>query len=105
MFQEEYPSGFLFINDVFYNDFRNENAIDYSKVIRDWAEKKRIGKFTTGDINTVSITSVKECPQYNEHMLSETGNSHITFRVPLCIPTSRRLRTHNYIFRHTIYQC
>ncbi|KAF2885715.1 hypothetical protein ILUMI_20488 [Ignelater luminosus] len=39
--KEKYPSGFIFINNVFYNDMRHENAIDYSEVIRNWAKKNK----------------------------------------------------------------
>lgn len=33
--------GFFFITDTFYNDMRNPSNPDYSKVIRDWANKKK----------------------------------------------------------------
>lgn len=53
IFQDVYPSGFIFIDGVFYNDFRKENAIDYSEVIRKWAAEKKIANFTTAEmVNT-----------------------------------------------------
>ncbi|XP_049831147.1 snRNA-activating protein complex subunit 3-like [Schistocerca gregaria] len=45
--KEIYKSGFFFFEDIFYNDFRHENNIDYSAVIREWAERKKIGNFGT----------------------------------------------------------
>lgn len=55
LLEETYPSNFIFIENVFYNDFRHPNAIDYSKVVLDWAQKWKVGKFKTGDSNKVSI--------------------------------------------------
>lgn len=44
----EFPSGFLYINGVFYSDMRNPNAKDYSETIKLWAEKRtEIGPMTT----------------------------------------------------------
>lgn len=39
--QKEFPSGFIYINGVFYSDMRNPNAKDYSEVIKKWAEKRK----------------------------------------------------------------
>jgi len=38
-----YKSGFFYINGCFYNDTRDENNIDYSQVIIDWAFKSNRG--------------------------------------------------------------
>lgn len=45
-----YPSGFIFIDGVFYNDFRKENSIDYSQVLRKWALEKNLGNFSTSEM-------------------------------------------------------
>uniref|UniRef100_A0A0K2UFP8 snRNA-activating protein complex subunit 3 n=1 Tax=Lepeophtheirus salmonis TaxID=72036 RepID=A0A0K2UFP8_LEPSM len=46
--KELYKSGFLFINDCFYNDMRWPDCIDYSEVILNWANQpgRKLGKFT-----------------------------------------------------------
>lgn len=47
---EVFTSGFFFINDTFYNDLsKPEKQVDYSRVIREWAEKEGqgIGPFKT----------------------------------------------------------
>ncbi|XP_066993766.1 snRNA-activating protein complex subunit 3 isoform X2 [Anabrus simplex] len=46
-----YKSGFLFIEDVFYNDLRDPRNIDYSAVIRNWAEGKKLGPFHVSDMS------------------------------------------------------
>lgn len=38
------PSGFIFIEGVFYNDRRHELSRDYSKVIMDWTNRKHGGQ-------------------------------------------------------------
>ncbi|XP_045216380.2 snRNA-activating protein complex subunit 3-like [Mercenaria mercenaria] len=37
--KDVFKSGFFFINDVFYNDLREDDARDYSKEIREWASQ------------------------------------------------------------------
>lgn len=51
--QDAYPSNFIFIENVFYNDFRHPDAIDYSTVILQWAEKWKVGKFKTAQMDKV----------------------------------------------------
>lgn len=53
-FQKEYPSQTIFIDGVFYNDFRSKNAIDYSTVLIEWAKNNNIGEFTTAEMDKVS---------------------------------------------------
>lgn len=57
--KEEYPSGFIFIEGTFYNDFRHPNAIDYSEVIVKWGNEKNIGKFKTADMATTKLEDLK----------------------------------------------
>ncbi|CAH1796287.1 unnamed protein product [Owenia fusiformis] len=47
--QEVFPSGFFYIEGVFYNDMRKDDAKDYSKTIMDWAKdpSRGIGPFTS----------------------------------------------------------
>lgn len=42
-----YKSGFIFIEDTFYNDFRHHSNFDYSHVIRKWADTHGLGPFKT----------------------------------------------------------
>ena len=43
-----YKSGFFFIEGTFYNDLRDPDSVDYSEVIRGWAEdtSRGVGPFT-----------------------------------------------------------
>lgn len=52
--QEIFPSGFLFINNVFYVDTR-EGCVDYSEPIREWALKKGLGDFPKKDMCAVRL--------------------------------------------------
>lgn len=62
--KEYYPSAFIYIDGVFYNDMRSPNAIDYSEVIRTWAEKhEEIDTMTTADMHTTLISDLK--PRFN----------------------------------------
>lgn len=45
-----YPSSFMFIENVFYNDYRHKDATDTSEVIRKWAKEKKIGDLKTEDM-------------------------------------------------------
>lgn len=49
-----FPSGFLFINNVFYVDTR-KGCIDYSEPIRAWAIKSKLGEFPKKDMCTVTL--------------------------------------------------
>lgn len=42
-----YKSGFIFIENTFYNDFRDPQNIDYSRVIRKWGDEHNLGPFNT----------------------------------------------------------
>jgi snRNA-activating protein complex subunit 3 len=45
--QDVYKSGFIFIEDTFYNDHRDPANLDYSHVIREWAASHKLGPFQT----------------------------------------------------------
>ncbi|XP_017775674.1 PREDICTED: snRNA-activating protein complex subunit 3 [Nicrophorus vespilloides] len=57
--KEEYPSGFLFIENCFYNITDHSNAIDYSEIIRDWASKCNMVQFTTAVLEETIIKDLK----------------------------------------------
>jgi snRNA-activating protein complex subunit 3 len=46
--QDVYKSGFIFIEDTFYSDYRDPANYDYSHVIREWAATHELGPFQTG---------------------------------------------------------
>lgn len=48
--KDVFKSGFLFIEDVFYNDLRCELNIDYSEVVMEWAKYKKMGPMKTGSL-------------------------------------------------------
>ncbi|XP_015604974.1 snRNA-activating protein complex subunit 3 isoform X2 [Cephus cinctus] len=56
--KELYKSGFFYIEDTFYNDFRDPTNEDYSKVIRDWAETRNLGPFKTASMADVRVDSL-----------------------------------------------
>lgn len=56
--KEVYKSGFFYIEDTFYNDFRDSSNIDYSEVIRKWAETRNLGPFRTASMDSVRIDSL-----------------------------------------------
>lgn len=52
--------GFFFITDTFYNDMRNPNNPDYSKVLREWAEQKEdIGELKVEPMEHICIKNLK----------------------------------------------
>lgn len=57
MFQEVFPSGFLFINNVFYVDMR-KGCVDQSEIIREWASKRGLGDFPHRDMGQVSLDEI-----------------------------------------------
>lgn len=48
-----FKSGFIFIEDVFYNDFRHDTNIDFSDAIIKWADGKKIGPFSKKELDKV----------------------------------------------------
>ncbi|XP_046822379.1 snRNA-activating protein complex subunit 3 isoform X1 [Vespa crabro] len=58
MAKDVYKSGFFYIEDTFYNDFRDPANIDYSKVIIEWAKAKQLGPFNTDSMEKVTIDSL-----------------------------------------------
>ncbi|XP_025836009.1 snRNA-activating protein complex subunit 3-like [Agrilus planipennis] len=54
-----YPSNFLFIENVFYNDLRATGSIDYSEVIREWAKEKNIKDLKTADMDGTFVKDLK----------------------------------------------
>ncbi|XP_046966873.1 snRNA-activating protein complex subunit 3 [Vanessa cardui] len=55
--KEVFPSGFLFINNVFYVDTR-KGCVDYSKPIREWAAKRGLGEFPHKDMTEVTLDQI-----------------------------------------------
>lgn len=105
--KELYPSGFIFIDNVFYNDFRNENAKDYSETVINWYKDKNITDFKTADMANTKIRDL--CPRLGypylyqhqgkcEHVLiftdaRLTNKKDLYYSYPyynrLCIPSAR----------------
>nr|XP_050851641.1 snRNA-activating protein complex subunit 3 isoform X2 [Vespula vulgaris] len=56
--KDVYKSGFFYIEDTFYNDFRDPANIDYSEVIVEWAKIKQLGPFHTDSMEKVTIDSL-----------------------------------------------
>merc|ERR1719228_706656 len=57
-----YKSGFIYIEGTFYNDTRDKSNIDYSQVIRKWAEddpKRNIGPFSTAKMEDTKLSDLE----------------------------------------------
>ncbi|KAK5646794.1 hypothetical protein RI129_005258 [Pyrocoelia pectoralis] len=54
--KKKYPSGFLFIDNVFYNDNRHSKSIDYSEVVRKWGAERDIKM----DVGCMASTRIGE---------------------------------------------
>ncbi|XP_072938108.1 uncharacterized protein Pbp49 [Epargyreus clarus] len=52
-----FPSGFLFINNVFYVD-RRRGCTDQSAAIRDWARRRRLGTFPVKDLASTRLDTI-----------------------------------------------
>lgn len=50
-----YKSGFIFIEDTFYNDHRDPANLDYSRVIREWAVSHDLGPFRTASMENTKF--------------------------------------------------
>jgi len=82
--KKAYKSGFFFIEGCFYNDMRLPECIDYSQIIRSWAEsdpKRKLGPFTTAKMEETKIEDLEIRFGYpyvyvhqgeHEHLLSFT---------------------------------
>ncbi|XP_065169642.1 snRNA-activating protein complex subunit 3 isoform X2 [Atheta coriaria] len=57
--KDDYPSGFIFIENCFYNDLRHPNAIEYSKEIIEWAKMKNLTNFKTANMSDVKLKDLK----------------------------------------------
>lgn len=75
--KEHYPSKTIFIDGVFYNDFRSSNAIDYSEIICKWAQDKAIGEFTTAKMDEVLLESLTPRFGYPYVFLHQGNCEHI----------------------------
>ncbi|XP_022824709.1 snRNA-activating protein complex subunit 3 [Spodoptera litura] len=94
--KELFPSGFLFINNVFYVDTR-EGCVDYSEPIRDWAIKKKLGNFPKKDMCSVKLEDLVLKLGYPEVYVHQGNCEHVFLfsEVRLLNPTDP-LRLHNY---------
>ncbi|RZC43067.1 snRNA-activating protein complex subunit 3 [Asbolus verrucosus] len=56
--KNKFPSGFIFIDNVFYNDFRSSKALDYSLPILEWTKEKNIQNLQSKSIENVPLSSL-----------------------------------------------
>lgn len=112
MAKDVYKSGFFYIEDTFYNDFRDPTNLDYSEVIREWAKSKQLGPFYTTSMENVRIDSLHLRFGYPwvyqhqgscEHLIVFSDARLITLKDELCVseyPRISRIRTQrgNYCF-------
>lgn len=59
--RDRYKSGMMYIGDTFYVDRRDKNNIDYSQVIREWADnpKREVGPFNVDTMETTRLDSLE----------------------------------------------
>nr|CAH7753656.1 unnamed protein product [Callosobruchus chinensis] len=57
--KKKYPSQTVFIENVFYNDYRSPNSIDLSKEVTEWAKEKNIGSFVSQSMENVYLKDLK----------------------------------------------
>ncbi|CAD0202377.1 unnamed protein product [Chrysodeixis includens] len=74
--KELFPSGFLFINNVFYVDTR-EKCFDYSEPIRAWAEQRKIGTFPKKDMCSVTLGELVLKLGYPEVYVHQGNCEHV----------------------------
>ncbi|XP_055608812.1 snRNA-activating protein complex subunit 3 [Uranotaenia lowii] len=76
--------GFFFIHNTFYNDFRRADNMDYSHVIRKWAERKKgIGELKTGIMEETSFNDLHFRLGYPQ-MYQHNGNCEHIFVISDC---------------------
>ncbi|KAL3277457.1 hypothetical protein HHI36_012804 [Cryptolaemus montrouzieri] len=75
--KEKYPSASFFIDGVFYNDMRSPRAIDYSEEIIKWAENRKVGTFTSADMQTIRLNSLSPRFGYPYVYLHQGDCEHI----------------------------
>ncbi|KAJ8714766.1 hypothetical protein PYW07_002991 [Mythimna separata] len=94
--KEVFPSGFLFINNVFYVDTR-EGCVDYSEPIREWARKKELGVFPKRDMCAVRLEELTLKLGYPEVYVHQGNCEHVFLfsEIRLLNPTDP-LRLYNY---------
>ncbi|VEN54872.1 unnamed protein product [Callosobruchus maculatus] len=57
--KKKYPSQTIFIENVFYNDYRSPHAIDLSQEVIKWAKEKNIGSFVSQSMENVYLKDLK----------------------------------------------
>nr|CAI5820194.1 unnamed protein product [Callosobruchus analis] len=57
--KKKYPSQTIFIENVFYNDFRSPHSIDLSKEVIEWAKRKNLGQFVSQPMWNVYLKDLK----------------------------------------------
>ncbi|XP_015190544.1 PREDICTED: uncharacterized protein LOC107074041 [Polistes dominula] len=58
MAKDVYKSGFFYIEETFYNDFRDPTNIDYSSPIIEWAKARHLGPFSIDFMENIRIDSL-----------------------------------------------
>ncbi|XP_075979753.1 proximal sequence element A Pbp49 [Anticarsia gemmatalis] len=94
--KEVFPSGFLFINNVFYVDTR-EGCIDYSEPIRKWARERKKGNFPKMDMCQVRLDELVLKLGYPEVYVHQGNCEHVfVFSEVRLLHASDPLRFSNY---------
>ncbi|XP_033607117.1 snRNA-activating protein complex subunit 3 isoform X2 [Cryptotermes secundus] len=92
-----YKSGFIFIEDTFYNDHRDRANLDYSRVIRDWAVTHGLGPFKTAFMEKTKFEDLTVRLGY-PYVYQHQGNCEhlIVFSDVRLLHKSDSLSSHNY---------
>jgi len=77
--RDKYKSGLIYVDGTFYVDRRDKNNIDYSEVIRDWAQdpKKEVGPFTVDTMETTRLDSLRIRVGYPYLYIHQGSHEHL----------------------------
>lgn len=103
--KEAYPSGFLYIEDCFYNDMRWPNCKDYSEVIRKWADNpnRNIGPFTTAKMEDTKMEDLTIRLGYPYVYVHQGNHEHLfTFTDARLVSVDDEQRPSRYPFERSV---
>ncbi|CAH2002056.1 unnamed protein product [Acanthoscelides obtectus] len=75
--RQAYPSRTVFIEGVFYNDYRSPDSVDLSKEVTEWAKQKDIGSFVSQSMEDVHLRDLKPKLGYPYVYIHQGNCEHI----------------------------
>ncbi|KPI97053.1 snRNA-activating protein complex subunit 3 [Papilio xuthus] len=108
--KELFPSGFMFINNVFYVDER-EGRVDYTEPIRLWAQRRAMGDFPKVDMHQVRLQDLVIRLGHPEVYIHQGNCEHLfTFSEvrlvgPAELVMAEQLPRHTAVLQHQTVYC